>query len=158
MQSMKKNLIVILIAMVTVLMILPSISFAGTTGELSPLHEYEVGSTGAISPIDKVQNQLRYAPCPAGGKHIMIPHGRGTLNDMNGNRLFSYGIAHQCSGCKMIIVSEFDPEEKGKLGTYGVKQMTYIVPTSYYMSDPDYVSYNSSTSPTNPPWDSYVWY
>ncbi|SEN68062.1 hypothetical protein SAMN05192533_11754 [Mesobacillus persicus] len=87
----------------------------------------------------------------------MTEHGVGELYQ-NGKEIVGFGYAHQCSKCLKVIVSEYDPEQHGKLGNYGVQQVSWRLTTSYTMKTPDSVGYNSSTSPTKAPWDSYTWY
>ncbi|WP_010650341.1 hypothetical protein [Oceanobacillus massiliensis] len=87
----------------------------------------------------------------------MIEHGRGQLSQ-KGQEIVASGFAHQCSKCKMDIVSDDDPEQHGLLGNYGIEYVGWTLLTSYTMTNPDSVGYNTSTSPTIAPWDSYVWY
>jgi hypothetical protein len=131
---MKKSLFMVFLIML--LMVLPSHSFASNHGS-----DFEA----------------QYIPCPEGGFHTMYSHGKGELSQ-DGEELIASGYAWQCSKCKEVIVSENNPLHYGvnSLGTYGVQQVGWNLRTSYSMTDPDYVDYNSSLD--DPPWDSYQWY
>ena len=119
-------------------------------------HKHESENARVSVYENSLFNEIFYIPCPEGGRHTMTQHGVGELSQ-NGKEVIAHGFAFQCSKCLKAIVSEYSPKSHGKLGTYGVEQVSWRLQTSYSMRYPDYVGYNSSTSPTSPPWDSYVW-
>lgn len=150
---MKKFLTISVFALFTMLMILPTSVFASTSDYSN--HDHQAESTEVLMDGEIIVVPF-YIPCPQGGKHTMYEHGAGEVR-VNGKEWVPFGVVHQCSKCLEVIVSEYDPNDKGKLGKYGVEQLSYRLQVHYVMQNPDYTGTNTSTRVQ--PWiGSYTWY
>lgn len=75
--------------------------------------------------------------CPGWGRHDMVSAGWATLVKVNNNgsreRIFTNGASWQCSRCKEVVATQYDPLQAKYVGYYAMRNPGYWIPASIIM-------------------------